>query len=87
MFFKVEGRGDFVLKEKLRLLKLSLKRWSVEVFGWIDLKMNKTLKVMNDLNYQVSNSDCANIDEIALKRELASAGVWNQLNMKEFLLR
>ncbi|KAI5432040.1 hypothetical protein KIW84_035973 [Lathyrus oleraceus] len=28
--FKVLGRGDFVLKEKQRMLKLSLQKWNVE---------------------------------------------------------
>ncbi|KAI5391714.1 hypothetical protein KIW84_076500 [Lathyrus oleraceus] len=36
---------------------------------------------------KVSNLDSANIDEMELKRELSSAGVWSQLNMKESLLR
>ncbi|XP_058741467.1 uncharacterized protein LOC131613848 [Vicia villosa] len=29
----VSGRGDYILKEKLRLLKDSLRRWNLEVFG------------------------------------------------------
>ncbi|XP_058741918.1 uncharacterized protein LOC131614336 [Vicia villosa] len=32
---KIEGRGDFVLKEKFRLLKDKLKWWNKEVFGRI----------------------------------------------------
>lgn len=40
--FKVKGLGDFVLKEKLRLLKISFRKWNVEVFGWLDLKVEAT---------------------------------------------
>lgn len=38
---KAEGRGDFILKEKLRLLKTSLRRWNKEVFGRIDLNIRE----------------------------------------------
>ncbi|XP_058725573.1 uncharacterized protein LOC131596854 [Vicia villosa] len=38
---KVEGRADFVLKEKHRLLKDKLKKWNKEVFGKIDLDIDK----------------------------------------------
>lgn len=31
------GRSDFVLKEKLKLLKVSIKKWNDEVFGRLDL--------------------------------------------------
>ncbi|XP_058763718.1 uncharacterized protein LOC131637147 [Vicia villosa] len=44
---KVEGRGDFVLKEKLRLLKDKLKRWNKDVFGKIDLDIEEGV---NDIN-------------------------------------
>lgn len=57
------------------------------MFGWIDLKVDNTVNFMNKLDYQVSNLDCANIDKMELKRELSSTGVWNQLNLKESLLR
>ncbi|CAK8535158.1 unnamed protein product [Lathyrus sativus] len=32
-FYVVRGRGDYVLKEKLGLLKASLEKWNVYVFG------------------------------------------------------
>ncbi|XP_058769380.1 uncharacterized protein LOC131643223 [Vicia villosa] len=45
--FKVEGRGDFVLKEKLRLLKDRLKWWNKEVFGRIGLEVEKGARDIN----------------------------------------
>ncbi|XP_058777373.1 uncharacterized protein LOC131651709 [Vicia villosa] len=36
---KVEGRRDFVLKEKFRILKGSLRSWITEVFGKFDLEI------------------------------------------------
>ncbi|XP_058775462.1 uncharacterized protein LOC131649721 [Vicia villosa] len=38
---EVSGRGDFVLKEKLRLLKATLRRWNLNVFGKHDLEIEK----------------------------------------------
>ncbi|XP_058767944.1 uncharacterized protein LOC131641660 [Vicia villosa] len=45
---KVEGRGDFVLKEKLRLLKGKLIWWNKKVFGKIDLEVEEGVR---DINY------------------------------------
>lgn len=38
---KVEGRGDFILKEKLKFLKEKLRRWNKEVFDKIDLEVEE----------------------------------------------
>lgn len=85
--YKFTGRGNYVLKEKLRQLNISLKKWNIDVFGWIDLKVDTTMQKLNDLDFQVSNLDISIIDKLALRRELASAEVWNHLNLKEGLLR
>ncbi|XP_058764508.1 uncharacterized protein LOC131637959 [Vicia villosa] len=44
---EVEGRGDFVLKEKLKLLKVKLKWWNVEVFGRYDLRVEEDVRNIN----------------------------------------
>ncbi|XP_058784882.1 uncharacterized protein LOC131659750 [Vicia villosa] len=51
---KVIGRNDFVLKEKLRLLKDSLRRWNVSVFGKVDLEIKEGLEEINELDEFVS---------------------------------
>ncbi|XP_058783234.1 uncharacterized protein LOC131657901 [Vicia villosa] len=47
---KVEGRGDFILKEKLRMLKDKLRWWNINVFGKYDFAVeeNSRLKWLND---------------------------------------
>ncbi|XP_058741681.1 uncharacterized protein LOC131614072 [Vicia villosa] len=50
---QVSGRGDFVLKEKLRLLKPRLRWWNTNVFGSFDLDIDNEVKNINkvdDLN-------------------------------------
>ncbi|XP_058751483.1 uncharacterized protein LOC131624543 [Vicia villosa] len=47
MCLKVKGRWDFVLKEKLKLLKDKLKRWNRDVFGKTNLDIEEDV---NDIN-------------------------------------
>lgn len=42
--FKVDGRGDYVFKEKLRLLKENLRVWNREVFGVYDLEVEEGVR-------------------------------------------
>lgn len=49
----VKGRGDFVLKEKLRLHKGRLSLWNINVFGKYDLEVEEgamELNVIDDLD-------------------------------------
>lgn len=46
----IEGRGDFILFEKLKCLKERLRTWNQEVFGWIDLKVSEEAKKINILD-------------------------------------
>lgn len=39
------GQSDFVLKEKLKLLKVSIKKWNEEVFGRLDLEVEECVGV------------------------------------------
>lgn len=52
---KLEGRSDFVLKEKLKLLKGSLRKWKNEDFGWIDLELDKDVEELNVVHEFLSN--------------------------------
>ncbi|KAI5416727.1 hypothetical protein KIW84_041666 [Lathyrus oleraceus] len=85
--FKVLERGDFFLKEKLRMLKLSLKKWNVEVFRWIDLKVEEAVKELNVLDFRASNSEVLPLGYLEAKRDLASSVVSNHLNLNESFLR
>lgn len=84
---KMVGRGDFVLFEKLKLLKISLRRWNCEVFGWMDLKVKDGVERINDLdNLMVANF--GNNNEVLVKdRRETSNEVWQNLLMKESMLR
>lgn len=78
---EVHERGDFVLKEKLRLLKDRLKWWNINVFGKIYLELEEWVREMNVL-------DDLGSDEEVLKEEKnkASKKFWLNLKIKENMI-
>ncbi|XP_058746695.1 uncharacterized protein LOC131619638 [Vicia villosa] len=83
----VKGRGDFVLFEKLKGLKESLKVWNRETFGWIDLKVEKEAEMINDMDVLVVDKFGGSIDDIIEKRREAFSEFRNMINLKECMLR
>ncbi|XP_058763699.1 uncharacterized protein LOC131637125 [Vicia villosa] len=84
--FKVEGRGDFVLKQKLFLLKGRLKWWNKEVFGKKDLEIQEEVNEINhrDLLLEVEAEESH--PEIVTKRKEATRRFWRNLRIKENML-
>lgn len=46
----IEGRAEFRLKEKLKLMKEKLKWWNKVVFSWIGLFMENTINYLNNFD-------------------------------------
>ncbi|XP_058726991.1 uncharacterized protein LOC131598402 [Vicia villosa] len=44
----VRGRGDFVLKEKFRIIKDKLRWWNITVFGKYDLEIEDGIRELNE---------------------------------------
>ncbi|XP_058776799.1 uncharacterized protein LOC131651145 [Vicia villosa] len=86
MSLKIEGRGDFVLKEKLRLLKDKLKWWIKEVFGRIELEMEDGVREMNFADEKLMEDDYANFDENMCLRREACGKFWKNLRLKKSML-
>ncbi|XP_058733267.1 uncharacterized protein LOC131604869 [Vicia villosa] len=88
MSLKVKGRWDFVLKEKLKLLKDKLKRWNRDVFGKINLDIEEDV---NDINLADERLDSTPFsissfeENLAFKKE-ATCGFWRNLRIKENML-
>ncbi|XP_058746783.1 uncharacterized protein LOC131619733 [Vicia villosa] len=78
---KVRGRGDFVLKEKIRLLKERLRWWNKSVFGKYDLEVEEGVREMNELG----EIDVADAESLANNRK-ASKRIWLNLKIKENML-
>lgn len=56
----VRGRGDFILKEKIRLLKDKLRWWNKTVFGNFDLAVEEGVRVLNEMD-ELEDMDAENL--------------------------
>lgn len=81
---RVEGWAAYVMKEKLKLLKIFLARWNKEEFGHIDTKIaNQGDEIkMLDLKGESTMLDEEEID----KRKGLLGELWEISRMKESLL-
>ncbi|XP_058784155.1 uncharacterized protein LOC131658925 [Vicia villosa] len=83
---KMEGRGNFLLKEKLRFLKDKLRSWNKGVFGKIDLEMEEGVLELNIADERlVSESNSFIADNLVLRKEACSK-FWRNLRIKESML-
>ncbi|XP_058741814.1 uncharacterized protein LOC131614210 [Vicia villosa] len=81
MKLDVSGRGDFVLKEKFRLIKDKLNWWNREVFGKFNLEMEEGVRDLNNLD----DMEATDEESLGLKRE-ANNRFWLNLKIKENML-
>ncbi|GAU38105.1 hypothetical protein TSUD_317920 [Trifolium subterraneum] len=82
--FVVNGKKSFVLKEKFRLLKDCLRNWNKEVFGFIDLNIDKTVKDLNDIEGLWGGDEK---DQELIRRDVLNKEFWRQLHLNECLLK
>ncbi|XP_058784197.1 uncharacterized protein LOC131658967 [Vicia villosa] len=78
---KFQGRGDYVLKEKLRLIKERLRWWEKNIFGKIDLEIEENVKELNKWDDRERWEE-----EIHLNNVKASKNIWFNLKLKENML-
>ncbi|WJX34031.1 hypothetical protein P8452_22182 [Trifolium repens] len=74
------GNKAFVLKEKLKSLKLSLKQWNREVFGIVDLNIDKTVQELNEVEDLLATGDG---DHTTLNSKELVKQFWEQIHVKE----
>ncbi|GAU22765.1 hypothetical protein TSUD_129770 [Trifolium subterraneum] len=58
--FDVHGKKAFILKEKFKLLKGCLRKWNREVYGYLDLNIDKTVNDINDIESLLGGDDLEN---------------------------
>ncbi|XP_058760200.1 uncharacterized protein LOC131633504 [Vicia villosa] len=83
---KLEGKGDFVLKEKLRLFKDKLRRWNKEVFGRIDLEVEEGVRDLNLADAHLEMEDGILFSDTLERRKEASSHIWRNMRLKENML-
>ena len=82
----MEGRGDFILKEKLRLLKERLRWWNKTVFSKLDLEVEEKVRAINFGDDCLEEEVVENHYDIMKNRKEASSIFWLNLRIKENML-
>lgn len=72
-----------MFKEKLKLLKSELRTWNREVFGYVDLNIEKIVEEINSLDEVAASIDVRN----SSRRKEFTHQFWQQIHFKESLLR
>ncbi|CAK8541087.1 unnamed protein product [Lathyrus sativus] len=80
------GLKPFKFNKKLILLKSILRRWSVEVFGWIDLRVDETIEELFDLESLVSRGGQTVMHDVILARAAASSKLWRHWSGRKAFL-
>lgn len=78
---KVAGRKTYASKEKLKLIKVRIKNWNFEVFGILDLQINKLVNELDEWDELASNKSLDE-EEVKGKKE-ASEEMWRAMKRKE----
>lgn len=85
--FQVKGKKAFILKEKLKLLKVRLRWWNLEVYGWMDLQLEKVVQKINHLEDKWPKGIVTNyVEELKLQKMLSNS-FWDLLLRRESFLR
>ncbi|PNY11621.1 cysteine-rich receptor-like protein kinase, partial [Trifolium pratense] len=80
----ISGKKAFVIKEKLKRLKEELRGWNREIFGILDLNIEKMVKELNEVE-EIVGTDGENLvvgDKTGVNRKF-----WEQLHYKESLIK
>lgn len=85
--FSVKGREDFILKENLKLLKEALRKWNKEVFGFLDLEVDKAVSSVNKLEFLEEGGRVDNVDLFSKYLHEADLKMWQTLNYIESIFR
>ncbi|PNX62345.1 hypothetical protein L195_g052934, partial [Trifolium pratense] len=80
----VKGKKAFVIKEKLKKLKEELRGWNREVFGILDLNIEKTVKDLNEAEALISSDG---VNSVISDKSAINKKFWDQLYFKESLIK
>ncbi|KAI5403769.1 hypothetical protein KIW84_051070 [Lathyrus oleraceus] len=82
------GKASYILKEKLLAVKSKLKSWNKEVFGMLDLNVDKAVGELNSLDLVVADlAEDGLVDSLRRNREVATKEVWDTMLLRDNFLR
>ena len=83
--YRVIGSPIYMLAQKLKLLKLDLKRWNTEVFGLLKSQKEVTLAIINEVDRGEEAGRVSPLDVV--RREKARADFSRLVAMEEISFR
>lgn len=82
---RISGRS-VLFKEKLNPLKVSLRRWNVEVFERMDLHVKDNVDEINAVDDLLSHCKETNVKDLVCRRSIATSLLWKNLASRERIL-
>ncbi|PNX74096.1 cysteine-rich receptor-like protein kinase [Trifolium pratense] len=80
----ITGKKAFVIKEKLKKLKEGLRVWNKEIFGILDLNIEKTVNELNELEGMFASRGTV---PNSVNSKVINQKFWELLNFKESLIK
>lgn len=71
--FMVTSISDYVLKEKLKLLKIYLKKWNAEVLGRLNLEVEECVEEINRVDASFLECNYGEVEGLMASREFVSS--------------
>lgn len=82
----VVGRSDFILKEKLRLIKGRLRMWNVEVFSHFNMELEEANDTINEMDELLACCKEEEVKGIVARRSKKLGILWRRLDINENML-
>ncbi|KAI5401883.1 hypothetical protein KIW84_066372 [Lathyrus oleraceus] len=82
----VVGRSDFILKEKLRLIKGRLRMWNVEVFSHFNMELEEANDTINEMDELLAYCKEEEVTGIVARRSKKLGILWRRLDINENML-
>ncbi|XP_028102778.1 uncharacterized protein LOC114302018 [Camellia sinensis] len=80
---RINGRAGYALFQKLKLLKVELKKWNAEVFGNLSAKLKKAEEELVALNILAESRPLVEVEKI--ERRAGRGEVWKLSRLVEWL--
>lgn len=83
----IKGRANFIIKEKLKVLKEALRKWNNEVFGYLDLDVDKAVLSINELETLESEDQVSDVELHSKMHSEVDSKMWQPMVYRESILR
>ena len=83
---KVVGRSDFMIMEKLKILKASIKKWNYEVFDKVFSKLEENMAEINSIDALLGCFKKGEVEDLVTSISKGTSYLWRKLESQEHML-